>query len=102
VGAEAAAKDTSGLGGVIFVAMFGNFAVLVSKFRRFREVAVVADGIPLGLFGGIIALIVSGDSVSFLAIIGFVALIRIEIKNSGLVVDFTTRLRDEGLRVRTY
>jgi multidrug efflux pump subunit AcrB len=95
--AEVAAKNTSGLGGVILVALFGIFAVLVAEFGRFREVAVVAGVIPLGLFGGIIALIATGNSVSFLAIIGFVALIGIEIKNSILLVDFTTRLREEGM-----
>ena len=94
--AEVAARNTSGLGGVILVAMFGIFAVLVAEFGRFREVAVVAGVIPLGLFGGIVALILTGNSVSFLAIIGFVALIGIEIKNSILLVDFTTRLREQG------
>lgn len=95
--AEVAARNTAGLGGVILFAMFGIFAVLVAEFGRFREVAVVAGVIPLGLFGGIVALIITGNSVSFLAIIGFVALIGIEIKNSILLVDFTTRLRDEGM-----
>lgn len=95
--AEVAAKNTAGLGGVILVAMFGIFAVLVAEFGRFREVAVVAGVIPLGLFGGIIALILTGNSVSFLAIIGFIALIGIEIKNSILLVDFTTRLREQGM-----
>ena len=95
--AEVAARNTSGLGGVILFALFGIFAVLVAEFGRFREVAVVAGVIPLGLFGGIVALIVTGNSVSFLAIIGFVALIGIEIKNSILLVDFTTRLREEGM-----
>jgi multidrug efflux pump subunit AcrB len=95
--AEVAAENTSGLGGVILFALFGIFAVLVAEFGRFREVAVVAGVIPLGLFGGIVALILTGNSVSFLAIIGFVALIGIEIKNSILLVDFTTRLREQGM-----
>jgi multidrug efflux pump subunit AcrB len=95
--AEVAAKNTSGLSGVILIALFGIFAVLVAEFGRFRDVAVVAGVIPLGLFGGIVALLATGNSVSFMAIIGFVALIGIEIKNSILLVDFTTRLREQGL-----
>jgi len=35
-----------------------------------------------------------------MAIIGFVALIGIEIKNSILLVDFTTQLRDGGMELR--
>ena len=85
------------LGGVILLAVFGIFGVLVAEFGRFREVAVVAGVIPLGLVGGLIALLVTGNSMSFLASIGFVALIGIEIKNSILLVDFTTQLRQQGM-----
>ena len=98
--AEAAARSGEGLGGVILLAVFGIFGVLVAEFGRFREVSVVAGVIPLGLVGGLAALLLTGYSLSFLAIIGFVALIGIEIKNSILLVDFTTQLRDRGLELR--
>ena len=38
----------------------------------------------------------TGNSLSYTAVIGFVALIGIEIKNSRLLVDFTTQLREAG------
>lgn len=98
--AEAAARSGEGLGGVILLAVFGIFGVLVAEFGRFREVSVVAGVIPLGLVGGLASLLITGYSLSFLAIIGFVALIGIEIKNSILLVDFTTQLRDRGLELR--
>ncbi|MFM9851252.1 MAG: efflux RND transporter permease subunit [Sphingomonadaceae bacterium] len=98
--AKAATESTSGLGGVILFAVFGIFGVLVAEFGRFREVLVVAGVIPLGLVGGLIAIIATGNSLSFLAVIGFVALIGIEIKNSILLVDFTTQLRDRGFALR--
>jgi multidrug efflux pump subunit AcrB len=43
---------------------------------------------------------VTGNNLSFLAVIGFVALIGIEIKNSILLVDFTSQLRERGLGLR--
>lgn len=98
--AEAAARSGEGLGGVILLAVFGIFGVLVAEFGRFREVTVVAGVIPLGLVGGLASLLITGYSLSFLAIIGFVALIGIEIKNSILLVDFTTQLRERGLELR--
>lgn len=98
--AEAAARSGEGLGGVILLAVFGIFGVLVAEFGRFREVSVVAGVIPLGLVGGLASLLLTGYSLSFLAIIGFVALIGIEIKNSILLVDFTTQLRGRGLELR--
>ena len=51
--AEIAARNSSGLGGLILLAVFGILGVLVAEFGRFREVAVVAGVIPLGLFGGL-------------------------------------------------
>ena len=98
--AEAAARNFSGLGSIILLATFGILGVLVAEFGRFRETMVVAGVVPLGMLGGLVALLLTGNSLSFLAIIGFVALIGIEIKNSILLVDFTTQLRARGLGLR--
>ena len=98
--AEQATRSFSGLGPIILLTVFGIFGVLVLEFGRFRETIVVAGVIPLGTFGGLVALLVTGYSLSFLAIIGFVALIGIEIKNSILLVDFTAQLRNRGLPLR--
>jgi multidrug efflux pump subunit AcrB len=52
--------------------------------------------VPLGVFGGLLMLLLSGNDLSFVASIGFVALVGIEIKNSILLVDFTNQLREQG------
>ena len=98
--AEASARTFGGLGPILMLALFGIMAVLVLEFGRFRETAVVAGVIPLGMFGGLVALFVTGNSLSYNAVIGFVALIGIEIKNSILLVDFTTQLRQQGMGLR--
>ncbi|OYQ24663.1 multidrug transporter AcrB [Sandarakinorhabdus cyanobacteriorum] len=98
--AETAARSFGGLGPIIALAVFGILAVLVIEFGRFRETLVVAGVIPLGLFGGLVALFLTGNSLSYTAVIGFVALIGIEIKNSLLLVDFTTQLRAAGRPLR--
>ena len=95
--AEAVKKSFAGLTSAILVAIFGILAVLILEFRSFRATLVVAAVIPLGLFGGVMALFFSGYSLSFTAVIGFVALIGIEIKNSILLVDFTNQLRRAGV-----
>lgn len=102
IGGEANARSES-FGGMlpfIMIAIFGILGTLVVEFGRFRETAVVFGVVPLGMFGGLVALLLTGNSISYVAIIGFVALIGIEIKNSILLVDFTTQLRDQGLALR--
>jgi multidrug efflux pump subunit AcrB len=98
--AEQARKSFGGLGPVVTLALFGILAVLVIEFGSFRETIVVAGVVPFGISGGLAALFLTGNSLSFTAVIGFVALIGIEIKNSILLVDFTTQLRRTGMGLR--
>ncbi len=95
--AEAASESFSGLGAAILVAVFGIMAVLVLEFQKFKTALVVAGIIPFGVFGAVLALALTGNSLSFTATIGIIALIGIEIKNSILLVDFTEHLRREGM-----
>ena len=98
--AEAQSESFSGLGAAITIAIFGILAVLVLEFGRFKSALVVAGIIPLGLFGAVSALALTGNSLSFTAVIGIIALMGIEIKNSILLVDFTEQLRREGVPLR--
>ncbi|WP_339688966.1 efflux RND transporter permease subunit [uncultured Parasphingorhabdus sp.] len=97
---EAIGETFGNFGPLIITSIMLIIAILVAEFRRFRETIVVAGVIPLGTFGGILALFVTGNSLSVMAIIGFIALIGIEIKNSILLVDFTTQLRAQGMGLR--
>jgi multidrug efflux pump subunit AcrB len=94
---ESRRESFGGVGGAVIVAVFGILAILVLEFRDFRTTLVVASVIPLGIVGGVLALLGSGYTLSFTAMIGFVALVGIEIKTSILLVDFTDGLRREGM-----
>ena len=99
---EIASRQESfgGLGAAILIATFGILAILVLEFRTFRGMLIVSSVIPLGVIGGLVALWLTGYTLSFTAVIGFVALIGIEIKNSILLVDFTNQLREGGTGLR--
>ena len=94
---ESRQESFGGIGGAIIVAVFAILAILVLEFRDFRTTLVVASVIPLGIVGGVVALLLSGYTLSFTAMIGFVALVGIEIKTSILLVDFTDQLRRQGM-----
>jgi multidrug efflux pump subunit AcrB len=93
---EAQQESFGGLLPAILVAVFGILAVLVLEFGSFRSTAIVAGVIPLGVTGALLALLFTGYTLSFTSIIGMIALIGIEIKNSILLVDFTNQLREQG------
>jgi multidrug efflux pump subunit AcrB len=93
---EAQQESFGGLLPAVLVAIFGIMAVLVLEFGSFRSTVIVAGVIPLGVTGALLALLVTGYTLSFTSIIGIIALIGIEIKNSILLVDFTNQLRQRG------
>jgi multidrug efflux pump subunit AcrB len=94
---ESRRESFGGVGNAVIVATFAILGILVLEFRTFRSTLIVASVIPLGLTGGIMALFLTGNSLSFTAMLGFVALIGIEIKTSILLVDFTNQLRAQGV-----
>jgi multidrug efflux pump subunit AcrB len=94
--AESRSESFDGLGSAALIAAFGVLAVLVLEFRTFRSTLVVASVVPLGVAGGLLALWMTGNTLSFTASIGFVALMGIEVKNSILLVDFANQLRRRG------
>ena len=95
--AKRAQKAFGGIGIAIIVAIFGIFAILVLEFGNFKSTLIVLTVVPLGVFGGLLMLLLTGNDISFVASIGFVALVGIEIKNSILLVDFTNQLREQGV-----
>jgi multidrug efflux pump subunit AcrB len=93
---ESRNESFSGFTGIIIVATFMFIAVLILLFKSFRNTLIVLSVIPLGLVGAMTALWLTGNSVSFVAIVGLIALAGIEVKNTILLVDFTNQMRKEG------
>jgi multidrug efflux pump subunit AcrB len=89
-------KSFGGLGTIILITAFGFLGILILEFRTFKSTIIVLSVIPLGVIGAIAALLLSGNTFSFTAVIGLIALMGIEVKNSILLVDFTNQLRAEG------
>ena len=95
--AESTAESTGGMGTIILLALFGILAVLVLEFKTFKSTLIVLSVIPLGIVGALVALYLKGLTLGFVATIGMVALVGIEIKNSILLVDYTNQLRADGM-----
>jgi multidrug efflux pump subunit AcrB len=94
--AETREESFGGFQTVIIVTVFLFIAVLILLFKTFKSTIIVLSVIPLGMVGALAALWITGNSLSFVAIIGLIALAGIEVKNSILLVDFTNQLRAEG------
>jgi multidrug efflux pump subunit AcrB len=93
---ESRQESFGGFGTVIIITVFLFIAILILEFKTFKSTLIVLSVIPLGMVGALTALWLTGNSLSFVAIIGLIALAGIEVKNSILLVDFTNQLRSEG------
>jgi len=93
---EAQQDSFGGFEILIVITVFAFIAVLVLEFKTFKSTLIVLSVIPLGVVGASIALWLTGNPLSFVAIIGLIALAGIEVKNSILLVDFTNQLRAKG------
>ena len=98
--AESSAESTGGIGGIILLAVFGILGVLVLEFRTFKSTIIVLSVVPLGIVGALMALFLTGETLGFVAIVGMIALVGIEIKNSILMVDYTNQLRENGMPLK--
>ncbi|MEJ0055126.1 MAG: efflux RND transporter permease subunit [Bacteroidota bacterium] len=98
MGGELESRNESfgGFASVIIITVFLFIAVLILEFGTFKSTFIVLSVIPLGIVGAVLALLITGNSLSFIAIVGMIALAGIEVKNTILLVDFTNQLREQG------
>jgi multidrug efflux pump subunit AcrB len=93
---ETRQESFSGFTIIIILTIFLFIGILLLEFKTFKSTIIVLSVIPLGMVGALAALWLTGNSLSFVAVVGLIALAGIEIKNTILLVDFTNQLREEG------
>lgn len=93
---ESQERSFGGIGVIVLIAIFGFISVLILEFGNMKSTVIVLSVLPLGFVGAILALLFAGETLSFTATIGLIALAGIEVKNSLLLVDFTNQLREQG------
>ncbi|WOE71140.1 CusA/CzcA family heavy metal efflux RND transporter [Hydrogenimonas thermophila] len=69
--------------------------LLYTAFNSFKKSLLILMGVPLGLIGGVIALLISGEYLSVSAIVGFIAIFAIAILNGIVLVSFIDELREK-------
>ncbi|HEV2479354.1 MAG TPA: efflux RND transporter permease subunit [Puia sp.] len=94
---ESKQESFGGLGPIILITIFGILGILILEFKTFRGTLIVLSVVPLGIIGAVLMLFATGNTLSFVAVIGIIALVGIEVKNSILLVDYTDQLRKGGM-----
>ena len=96
---EARTEGLGGLRSAVVAAFLGILIILLLQFKTFSRCLAIISVVPFGFVGGFIALSLFNYPASFAAILGFIALIGIEIKSSALIIDFADQLVADGLSI---
>jgi len=75
--------------------------LLYTAFNSFKKAFLILLGVPLGLMGGIVALLIADIYLSVSAIVGFIAIFAIAILNGIVLVSFIDDLRQKFPTVKT-
>ena len=84
---------------LLFVSILLVYISMAAQFESLTMPLLIILSIPFALSGVILALLITGKTLSVNALLGGVMLIGIAVKNSIILVDFTNLLRDRGLRL---
>ena len=73
------------------------YLVMVAQFQSLRSPFIVIFTIPLAFTGGMLALLICGQDVSVVSMMGFVMLMGVVVNNAIVLVDCINRFRLEGM-----
>jgi hydrophobic/amphiphilic exporter-1 (mainly G- bacteria), HAE1 family len=97
--AEEFGKTMKNMQFVFLLAFTLLYMVLASQFNSYIQPFLIMLAQPLAIIGGLIALLLTGESLNIYSMIGLVLLIGLVAKNSILLIDLTNQLREKGASI---
>ncbi len=82
------------------IALFVIFALLAIPFRSFAQPFVVMSAIPFGMVGAVLGHLVLGYDLSFISMLGIVALSGVVVNDSLVMIDFINQAIEKGMPLR--
>ncbi len=89
------------LGWALLLSALLVYMILAAQFESFIDPLIIAAVLPVGVAGGLMTLLVTGNTLNIISLIGLIALLGIAVNDAIVKVATIRRLReDEGLAVR--
>jgi HAE1 family hydrophobic/amphiphilic exporter-1 len=82
------------------IAVVLMYFVLVLQFESFLDPLAILISLPLSLIGVMLALLITGDTLNLMSLIGVLLLMGIVAKNAILLIDFAKWRHEEGVPLR--
>ncbi|TVR98699.1 MAG: efflux RND transporter permease subunit [Rhodospirillales bacterium] len=97
--AEESAESQASVFAVVPLMLFLVLTILMVQLRSFQRLFLVLSVVPLGLIGVVLALLVSGQPLGFVAILGVLALVGMIAKNAVILIETIEAERKAGRNV---
>src|SRR4029077_3504183 len=85
------------LGQALVLSIVLEYMLLVALYESWFYPIVLILGVPLGIVGALLALLVTHNTLNIFSIIGLIMAVGLVVKTGILLVDFTNTLRKRGL-----
>jgi HAE1 family hydrophobic/amphiphilic exporter-1 len=92
-------EANSGLGLIMVLCVLLVYIVMASQFESLTYPFIIVLSLTFGLAGVMLALMLTGKSLSLMAMIGIVMLIGIVVKNGIVFIDYANLNRERGLSI---
>jgi HAE1 family hydrophobic/amphiphilic exporter-1 len=89
------------LGIALLASILLIYLIMVALYDNYVYPLVVMFSLPLAIIGALLALALSGSSLSIFSILGLIMLMGLVAKNAILLVDFANQLKAAGIEVKT-
>ena len=84
---------------IFAMALVFIYLVLAAQFESWRNPFIIMLSVPLSMTGALLALWLSGGTLSIYSQIGLITLVGLITKHGILIVEFATQLRDSGMDI---
>lgn len=98
--AKTTGESFSGLGVALGLGIVVAYMILASQFNSFLHPVTVLMALPFSFSGAVLTLLAFGQSLNIYSFIALLLLMGLVKKNSIMLVDFTNRMRRDGMDVR--
>ncbi len=83
----------------LILAVILIYMVLASEFESFIHPLTIMLSLPFSLIGAILGLMIAGNTINIMSLIGVIMLMGLVTKNAIILIDYTNQLRDEGFSI---
>lgn len=90
-------ESFSSLTTAMIVAVLLVYMIMASQFESLRYPFIVMFSMPLAITGAILGLLLTGNTITMPAMMGFVMLVGMVVNNGIVLVDYTNQLMDRGM-----